>query len=237
MIPDWMGKTAPYAPPRGSGAYVLKTIRAIGSAMARLSVQRGQTGRLRLPAAVKLLLLLGLLILIAAVRNRLVLLAVTALLLANLCLLPAAKLAAVLRSAAAAALFALILVLPAMLVRPAARANQLTLVWRVFLSVTALNLFNRSTQWNDVTAALRKLRVPAVFVFLLDLTLKYIVLLGTLLQDLLTALHLRAVGKNGRKYGSVGGVMGVTFLRSAELSRETAEAMRCRGFTDDYKGL
>jgi cobalt/nickel transport system permease protein len=69
------------------------------------------------------------------------------------------------------------------------------------------------------------------------MTLKYIVLLGSLIQDILTALRLRSVGKNNKKYQSVGGVMGVTFLRGTEMSREMYEAMRCRGFTDDYKGL
>ena len=63
------------------------------------------------------------------------------------------------------------------------------------------------------------------------------VLLGGLIVDLLTARELRAVGRDRKKYRSVGGVLGVTFLRSTELSRETWEAMCCRGFTDDYKGL
>ena len=107
----------------------------------------------------------------------------------------------------------------------------------MFVSVTMDNCFNRRTQWNQITTALRRLHVPGLFVFVLDLTLKYIVLLGTLLQDLLTALQLRAVGRHRKKYQSVGGVLGVTFLRASELSRETWEAMQCRAFTDDYKGL
>jgi cobalt/nickel transport system permease protein len=79
--------------------------------------------------------------------------------------------------------------------------------------------------------------VPGVFVFVLDLSLKYIVLLGGVIVDLLTARELRAVGRDRHPYRSVGGVLGQTFLRSVRLSRETWEAMCCRCFTDDYKGL
>jgi cobalt/nickel transport system permease protein len=100
-----------------------------------------------------------------------------------------------------------------------------------------VTIFNHTTQWNHITGALRKLHIPGIFLFTLDIALKYIVLLGTLIQDILTSLRLRSVGKNNKKYQSVGGVMGVTFLRGTEMSREMYESMRCRGFTDDYKGL
>ena len=68
----------------------------------------------------------------------------------------------------------------------------------------------------------------------MDITLKYIVLLGNLITDLLTSLQLRSVGKNNKKYSSIGGVMGVTFVRGTEMNRQMYEAMQCRGFTDDY---
>ncbi len=237
MIPAWMKVQDPTAPPGSGGAFALRSLKTLGGVMARLRVQRGREGKRELPALVKLLLLLGMLILLAFARNRILLLAITALVLGRLCLLPAELILDVLKSALAAAVLALLLFLPAMLLRPAGRVNNLIVVGKVFLSVTMVNIFNRRTQWNHITHALRKLRVPGIFVFLLDLTLKYIVQLGTLLRDLLTALQLRTVGKCRREYRSVGGVLGVTFLRSTELSRETWEAMTCRGFTDDYKGL
>ena len=186
---------------------------------------------------VRLLLLLGFILTLSLARHPLLLLAVAALTLGRLCLLPARTLASVLKPALGAALLALILFLPAMVLRPAGAWNNLLVVGKVFLSVALVSAFNRETPWNEITGALRKLRVPGVFVFVLDLTLKYIVLLGRLIVDLLTARSLRAVGRDRRPWRSVGGVMGVTFLRSADLSRETWEAMTCRCFTDDYRGL
>ena len=237
MIPAWMRQAEAFTPQRDSAAFALRTIRALGGLLARLRVQRGRAGRLKLPAVGKLLLLLGLIVTLSLARHPLLLLAVAALTLGYACLLPARALLSVLRPALGAALLALLLFLPAMLLRPAGAGNNLAVVGKVFLSVTLVNLFNRSTPWNQVTAALRKLRVPGVFVFVLDLTLKYVVLLGGLIVDLLTARSLRAVGRDRHPWRSVGGVMGQTFLRSAALSRETWEAMCCRGFTDDYRGL
>ena len=88
-----------------------------------------------------------------------------------------------------------------------------------------------------MTGALRKFHIPGVVIFIIDITFRYIVLLGKLMEDLLTAVSLRSVGRNNKKYSSVGGVMGVTFLRGTEMNKEMYEAMQCRGFTDDYKGL
>lgn len=238
MIPEWMkGEGPAKAPPRDGSAFAFRTLRSLGVILARLRVQRGRAGRLPIPPVCKLLLLLGLILTLSLARHPLLLLAVTALVLGYACTLPARELLSVLRPAFGAAILTLLLLLPAMLIRPSGRWNNLLVAGKVFLSLVMVNLFNRRTQWNQITGALRKLHVPGVFVFVLDLTLKYIVLLGELLADLLTARSLRAVGRDRRKYRSVGGVLGVTFLRSAELSRETWEAMCCRCFTDDDKGL
>lgn len=231
-----MKQTEAYAPPRDGGAFAVRSLRALGGVLARLQVQRGRDG-LRIPSVAKLLLLLFGIVTLSLAQNRLLLLGIAALVLGYVSLLPARTVLAVLRPALGAALLALLLFLPAMLLRPAGAGNNWIMVGKVFLSVTMVSLFNRRTQWNRITGALRTLRVPGVFVFVLDLTLKYVVLLGGLIVDLLTARGLRAVGRDRHKYRSVGGVMGVTLLRASALSRETWEAMVCRGFTDDYKGL
>ena len=237
MIPAWLQTEERIAPPRRDGAFALRTVKALGGVLARLRVQRGREGRLRIPALGKLILLLALILCLSLARRPLLLLGLAALVLGYVSTLPARELASVLRPALGGAALALLLFLPALLLRPAGRLNNLIVVGKVFLSVAMVNCFNRRTQWNELTAALRRLRVPGVFVFVLDLSLKYIVLLGGVIVDLLTARELRAVGRDRHPYRSVGGVLGQTFLRSVRLSRETWEAMCCRCFTDDYKGL
>ena len=226
-----------YVPPRGGGTFAVRTIKAIGGAVGRLQFQQGHEKKHALPALVKLFLLLVTILFLSLSHGRLVMLAYTALLLAYLATWPPRDIGSVLAAAMAAAALTLVLVLPAMFLRPEGVFGSLRLVWKVFLSVVMVSIFNHTTQWNHITGALRTLRVPGIFIFTLDITLKYIVLLGRFISDVLTAYIHRAVGNNNKKYQSVGGVMGLTFLRGTEMSREMYEAMRCRGFTDDYKGL
>ena len=237
MLPDWLKEADEYTPQGGGNSFALKTIKSLGAAFSRLKVQRGHEKGRALPALVKLLLAVCLIISVAVVHNRLFLMAVAAFLLMYLATWPARDIVSILRGALTAAVIAFVIFLPAMLMKPAGAANNLQVVAKVFLSVTALEIFNHTTQWNHITGALRKLKLPGIFIFTLDITLKYIVLLGNLIVDLLTALGLRSVGKNNRKYTSVGGVMGVTFVRSTKLSTEMYEAMQCRGFTDDYEAV
>lgn len=237
MMPEWMKETDSYDPPSGGSRFLLKTIRTLGGVFSRLRTQTGQEKGRQMPALLKFLLLIALIICISVIQHRLILLGFAAAFFVLLCILPARTLASVLKSALFAAILALIIMLPAIFLHPAGRVNNLIVVGKVFVCVGLVNVFNHTTQWNHITTALRKLHIPGLFIFIIDITLKYIVLLGGLIQDLLTACSLRSVGKNKKKYQSVGGVMGVTFVRSTQMSQQMYEAMQCRGFTDDYKGL
>ena len=136
-----------------------------------------------------------------------------------------------------ASFLTMLMLLPAIIQKPQLIENEIFIIVKVFLSIVTVSIFNHTTQWNHITKALRAIHVPGIFVFTLDITLKYIVLLGNAITDLLTALQLRSVGKNNKRYNSIGGVMGITFVRGVEMNKQMYEAMLCRGFTDDYKGL
>ena len=237
MLPEWMKTTDNYVPPKDGGTFAIKTIKTIGKIMSRLKVQAGHEKKRHLPALAKLIGLVAIIIITSVCQNRSVLLGIAAVILAYLCTWPAKGLWGILKPPIAAAALAFVLFLPAMLVNPAGIPNNLVVISKVFLCVIMVTLFNHTTQWNHVTRALRKIHVPGIFVFTLDITLKYIVLLGNLIQDLLTSMQFRAVGKHDKKYSSIGGIMGVTFIRGTEMNEQMYEAMRCRGFTDDYKGL
>ena len=160
--------------------------------------------------------------------------AYAAILLLYLCTWPAGDILNIMKAGCGASVLALIILLPAMFIQPSGIRNELLVVIKVFFSISTLSIFNHTTQWNHITGALRKLHIPGIFIFTLDITLKYIVLLGNLITELLTSLQLRSVGKNNKKYSSIGGVMGVTFVRGTEMNQQMYEAMQCRGFTDDY---
>lgn len=75
--------------------------------------------------------------------------------------------------------------------------------------MTALMLLQENLAWHELTGALRTFRVPSLVIFILDTTLRYIVILGQEASDLLTALKLRSVGHNPDKKAAMSGVSGI----------------------------
>jgi cobalt/nickel transport system permease protein len=69
----------------------------------------------------------------------------------------------------------------------------------------------------------------------LDMTIKYISLLGGLVLDLLYALKLRSVGHDDRKIDSLSAIAGTVFLKSIEAAETQYQAMECRCFAGTYR--
>ena len=232
-----MKKIEDYVPPADGGAFYYRTLKSLGGIMSRLRLESGREGRFNLPAGVRLLMMIALIILVSVTQNNLVIMAVGAAVLVRLAMMSAEDISAVVKAVLVAVIMAVVIFAPAVIMDPARLWNSLRVVAKILISVTLVGIFNRTTQWNHLTTALTKARIPGTVIFIIDITFRYIVLLGNLMQDLLTAVSLRSIGRNDKKYNSVGGVMGVTFLRGTEMNKEMYEAMQCRGFTDDYEGL
>lgn len=231
MLPNWINENNSYIPIKGNNSFSVKTIKNIGKIMSSLKVQRGHEKKHSIPALLKLVFIVLFIVFLSIIQSKIIILGALAILQLYLCLWPGKDILSVLKTSVLAGLISLLIFTPAMIMNPDGIQNNLTVVAKVFCSVEILEIFNHTTQWNHITTALRKLKVPGVFVFTLDITLKYIVLLGNLILDLLTSMNLRSVGKNNKKYQSIGGVMGVTFVRSTEMSKELHDAMICRGYT------
>ena len=236
MIPDWMKKSDDYVPVNDYNTFIKKTLESIGTAMSKIKIQRGHEKIHSLPAIFKLLILLLLIILTSVSNNKTIILTIAAVMELYLCTWPASDIIGILKPSFVGAILSLIILFPAMIMNPAGINNNIYVIVKVFLCVEMLGILNHTTQWNHITGALKKLHVPWVFIFTIDITLKYIVLLGNIINDLLVSLSLKSVGKNNRKYQSIGGILGITFIKSIEHSHKMYEAMQCRGFTDDYKG-
>lgn len=106
--------------------------------------------------------------------------------------------------------------------------------FKLFLTVSSMQLFAFNTSWNDTIRSLRFFKVPHIFIFILHITLKYIFVLGQRSLSLLQAMQLRSVGRNHKKGTSMGALMGTLFLRSQEEAKALYDAMLCRGFTGEY---
>jgi len=236
-LPDWLGKTEAYAPRDDADHFIDRSILSFLDVLARIRNRAGDGEADRAPAihpasrlAAGILLILS----ISLSRSLAYLAIVATYELVVLSLLSPTRIARVLKTSSFAALFAFAVFLPSALWGN--WAGTLALSAKVLLSVAAASLLSVTTGWTSISLGLSSLRVPELFILVLDLTIKYISLLGELGLDMLYALKLRSVGRNGDKTASLSGVAGTIFLRSKEAAEELYAAMECRGFSGSYGG-
>lgn len=232
-IPAWLQvPNATTSAPVKRERYITRSILSIASVLQSFRLDDGSTSRFSASAPVKLLLALGSILLVSLSRNFTFTLVVLALVLVRAALLPAKKLQRLASVVAAATVFSFVLMLPAILLGQ--QHSAVLIATKVCVSVSIALLVALTTPYNELTAGLRALHVPALFVMTIDLALKNIVRLGKTAQEVLEALRLRSVGKAPDAGAAIGGVGGVVFLKSNEAAQATYDAMVCRGFDGTY---
>lgn len=112
--------------------------------------------------------------------------------------------------------------------------NSLLLFQKLIITILLMNLLSHNTKWSEISKSLRVLHVPDIFIWIMDITIKYIVILGEYSINLLFALKLRSIGITSNKYNSLTGIMGNLFIKSYKMSEEMFHAMECRGFVGEY---
>ena len=230
-LPEWMTAQENYTAVKDSDGFLTKSSLSVLSVLSRIR-EVSSRGLHWASPAVMLVTVLLLIILMAVSKNMIFSYVVLAeALLASLFLCSKA-LARSMKTSFSAMLLSVLILLPAALT--GAPRTMLTVSIKVFVSVLLLNLVSQTLPFNKITESLKAFHVPDLFIFTLDITIKYIVLLGDVCLNMLTALRLRSVGKNKTKGKALSGVLGTTFLKSREMADEMYGAMVCRGFEGDY---
>ena len=228
-LPDWVYRKEEYQPSGGRDYFISRSLLRVLSVLLRLRTQSQQHGSVQ--PGIQLLVLLVIALVVSS-RTQVFLMTVLAGVLLLLCSRPGGESLRILRQAVTAAAFAALLLLPSLWL--GGSRVLLLIPAKTFLTVSVLGLLVEGISWHVLTRSLRFFHVPPLFIQILDLTLKYIVLLGEISGQMLWALKLRAIGELRHKGQAMSGVLGATFLKSQELSRDMYEAMLCRGFTGEY---
>ena len=232
-IPDWMQSTENYMPESDHDGFVSKSILSVMGVLSK--IRTAGTIQMKgnaVSAPVKLLLCIYLIVLVACARNMFFCYCMLALVLLRICLLKTNVLSKVFLTSLGAAFFSALLLLPAVFL--GSPHSMIMISCKVFISVSCVGILAATTGWNRITEGMALFRVPDMFIFTLDLTLKYIVILGDICLDMLNALKLRSVGRNHDKKSAISGILGVTFLKSRQMAEEMHGAMTCRGFEGTY---
>lgn len=233
-LPEWLLETDEYIPTGNKDGFINKSILTVLGVISRIRSQSMiRATKYQINASVKLLCALMLVVFIVTSRQTSFLKFMLAYELVTLCLMPAPVIKKVLRVSLSMSLFTFIIMVPALIWGNVYSCEVITV--KVFLTVTAVNLLSYTTRWNDITNSLKRVHFPDMFIFVLDITIKYIVMLGDLVLNMLYALKLRSVGKSRSKYGSLSGVAGTAYIKSQEMAVEMYHAMECRGFEGEYR--
>ena len=232
-LPQWLRKDENYTPVSDKDTFINKSILSLLNVLSKIKAQSSYgKNRFELNPALKLLFSLVFAVLIAVSRNFVFVVISLVYLTAVLSLMKAEKIIKILKISLTISLFTFIIIIPSIFL--GSPKSAVTITSKVFATVTILSMLSHTTRWDSVTAALKRFFVPDVFIFVLDITLKYIYMLGNFVLNMLYSLKLKSVGKNKNKYTSLSGVAGTMFLKSKEMAEDMYAAMECRGFTGKY---
>ncbi|MBQ6474778.1 MAG: cobalt ECF transporter T component CbiQ [Clostridia bacterium] len=112
--------------------------------------------------------------------------------------------------------------------------SMVTLILKGVFALMASFILVATTPIDDLCAALRMIRVPAVIVSLLLLTYRYIGVLTEEVAIMTNAYHLRAPGQKGIHISAWGSFLGQLLLRSMDRANELYASMQLRGFQGNF---
>ncbi|MCX7614341.1 MAG: energy-coupling factor transporter transmembrane protein EcfT [Clostridiales bacterium] len=232
-MPDWLMKNENYTPLSDKDSFINKSIFSLLKVLTKIRMQSSYAEERNLVNVnFRVFFTFALIVLLSLSRNPVFVLIVITYLLLVCAFMPTIKMIQILRFSILAALFACIILLPAYLGGNA--YSFIMIPSKVFATVMAVSILSSSARWDSIISELKRFYLPNILIFVLDITIKYIVMLGEFSLNMLYALKLRSVGKNRSKYSSLSGVAGTMFLKSREMSEEMYCAMECRGFTGEY---
>ncbi|MEA4884538.1 MAG: cobalt ECF transporter T component CbiQ [Clostridia bacterium] len=105
-----------------------------------------------------------------------------------------------------------------------------TLVFRTLLCVVGVLILVSVTPFTELTAQMRRMKTPQLFMTLLEMTYRYV---GALIEEatsMYTAYQLRGNSDKGLQMKHMGSFVGQLLLRSFDRAERVYSAMKCRGY-------
>lgn len=233
-MPEWLLKKDNYIPLNDKDAFINKSILSILKVLLRFRLQdEYRIDKSGINALTKLVSTFLLVIFISLSKNITFVLISGVFLLVVINFLDIHEIIYIIKMGIIDAFFAFLIFLPSIFLGYG--NNALMVILKILICTAFVNMLACTTKWNDIIEALKVFHVPDIFIFILDITIKYIIVLGKFSLNMLYALKLRSVGKSNNKNASLSGIMGTMFIKSREMAEEMYGAMECRGFTGDYK--
>jgi cobalt/nickel transport system permease protein len=108
------------------------------------------------------------------------------------------------------------------------------ILFRTYLCVMAVLILVSVTPLSDLANELRRLRLPAIFIIMFELTYRYIGVLLNEAYSMSIAYFLRSPNRKGIEIRDMGSFAGQLLIRSFDRAERVYNAMKCRGFSPGY---
>jgi len=109
--------------------------------------------------------------------------------------------------------------------------SLVTILLKMYLCVMAALLLIATTPLTELTAQLRRMRVPMVFVMVFETTFRYIGVLLEEVHSMIMAYRLRSGTKKALDMKHMGTFVGQLVLKGFDRAERVHMAMRCRGYS------
>lgn len=232
ILPEWLLAEENYVPLKDRDGFLQKTTVSVLTVLSKVKWEKEYVNYSKTAPALRIASVVFVIILMSLSKNLMFPIVVITGLLVRLAMLTGTQIRRILKTTGSAVLLSVLVLAPAAIF--GAWHSLFYITVKVAGSVTLLGVLADTMPWNQMTSGLRLFHIPDIMIFTLDITLKYIMLLGEICFQMLQALKVRLIGKNPQKSKALSGIFGVTFLKSRELSEEMYQAMECRGFDGKY---
>ncbi|HEY5525032.1 MAG TPA: energy-coupling factor transporter transmembrane component T [Clostridium sp.] len=233
MVPEWLSVKDNYIPKEEKNLYVEKSIFSLIKIISIIRQNKNQDKLVySISPTVKVVSIIVMILCVSISRSFIYLLLIDIYVLINLFLMEKKSRKRILFKSFIFPLVTLIALIPSMFYGNI--YNSLLIFQKLIITILLMNLLSHNTKWSEISKSLKLLFIPDMFIWVMDITIKYIVLLGEHSINLLNALKLRSIGINYNKYNSLTGIMGNLFIKSYKMSEEMFHAMECRGFVGEY---
>lgn len=231
-MPEWLVNDEDYSPPKGNIGFADSTKKSTIKLLSHLKNNSENYKAKEASTPLRLFVVFLLILLTALSKNFSFVLFMICVLLVKIATIKSQKIREFIKVIIPVLLFSFIILLPSVFM--GSPKTLLTVMGKIFVCTGLVLELNLTSPINEITNALKLFHLPDIFIFTLNITVKYIMQLGTVCDQMLDALKIRAIGKSKDKKGEMSGIMGTVFIKAKNSALDTSKAMECRGFDGKY---
>ncbi len=228
---DWLFTEDEYIPPRDRDGYLKKNIDKIIDYLSTLRRDnlKLDTIKFDIDPRVKILINILYLILISLTRNLdLLIFLYIFFICIYVFLLNKQVRGAVLKRVALIGGLNVIILLPTLIL--SIKGDILFLLLKVIITILIISITGATTRMQNLIETLYFYKIPPVIIWIFQYTIISIHIFLRRCTDIFTALRVRSIGKNKKKFENIINILGNLFFSTSKMSEDMQVAMECRGF-------